>query len=367
VTRIVRSAALLAVLGLAATRLPAQSKPPSPWDDQIARPTLPSADADTNEASAYFVLGTMHRRSDPANAARALWWASRLDPSDPAPLALRAMLFFQEHRGLERKLRRGKAKPHEIAAAERFDSLANLSMLLDPFILYQPGIQSLPLPPLELTERELKRHPDAVGLRVLRAGILHRRGSLDSALVELRAGRASIRKLNDSTSMPIYASTAMFDYAIGRMLWTMGQADSARVAFESALAEDLSFFMAHAHLGALALQTGDTARAVEEYARAVDVAPGMGWLRYDYGTALLKTGRFAEAIEQLQRAVELEPHYATAYYNLAIAHELAGRPADAYRSFSLFLVRAPRRMRDEIAVAEERLDALFPTVATPAP
>lgn len=165
-SRVVVVPALVAMaVALCAAPLPSQSERPSPWEDQTERPVLASADADTNDAASYRELGELHMRSDPELAARAFWWASRLEPADPLPLAVRARLYWQEHRGLAREISRGKAEPHELAEAERFDSLATLAMLLDPFVAFRREVSGSVLPALWVTDREMKKNPDAIGLR----------------------------------------------------------------------------------------------------------------------------------------------------------------------------------------------------------
>ncbi len=67
-------------------------------------------------------------------------------------------------------------------------------------------------------------------------------------------------------------------------------------------------------------QAGETGRAMEFYAEAVQNEPDNETYRYNYGSMLLNEDRFDEAIEQLEAAVELDPSYANAQYNLGAAY-----------------------------------------------
>src|SRR5215510_1330662 len=67
------TAALLSLCVVVASAAGAQQKEPK-------RPKL-DAQADTNDAAAYYYFATARLRTDPQKAADALYWATRLDPA----------------------------------------------------------------------------------------------------------------------------------------------------------------------------------------------------------------------------------------------------------------------------------------------
>ena len=69
-------------------------------------------------------------------------------------------------------------------------------------------------------------------------------------------------------------------------------------------------------LGNLADDAGDHARAVENYQRAANLAPGQARLQYNLGIAYLRMQKVNEGIEALKGAEKLKPDYASPYFLL---------------------------------------------------
>ena len=65
---------------------------------------------------------------------------------------------------------------------------------------------------------------------------------------------------------------------------------------------------------------GETERALDMYAQAVQSNPDNKLYRYNYGSLLVENDRFDEAIEQLIIAIEIDPEYGNAHYNLGAAY-----------------------------------------------
>jgi Tfp pilus assembly protein PilF len=135
---------------------------------------------------------------------------------------------------------------------------------------------------------------------------------------------------------------------------------AARDAFGRALAENLSFYQAHARLGDVAMLQHDPAAALAEYDQAVQLYGDDPVLRDNYGVALLRSGQahYADAEAQFRKAVELAPDYANPYFNLAVALADEGRKEDAIVQFREFVRRAPRRYAGMIESANKNIAAL---------
>jgi Tfp pilus assembly protein PilF len=166
-----------------------------------------------------------------------------------------------------------------------------------------------------------------------------------------------------------WESKAMYEYSAGTVHDLRGDPAAARAAYERALSEDLSFYMAHAALADLALRGGDTATALNEYGLAVQIKEDDPALRFGYAMALLKAARPAEAATQFAKATELEPYFAMPYYYLGRLYDNSEMTAEARAQYEAFLARAAR-MLPEYAWVESRLRALSantPPAANPPP
>lgn len=82
-------------------------------------------------------------------------------------------------------------------------------------------------------------------------------------------------------------------------------------------------------------------KAVEEFARALALAPGSYREQLNYGIALLRAARLPEAIRQLESAQKLEPKLPNSWFNLGIAYKRAGRVAEAIGQFRGMVKLAP--------------------------
>ena len=102
---------------------------------------------------------------------------------------------------------------------------------------------------------------------------------------------------------------------IGKCNADLGRFQDAEAALRRAVsgADDAVGFY---NLGYVVEQLGREAEAERNYARALELNPGLAAAHTNLGTALARRGRFADATAHLTEAVRLEPGSAGAYNNL---------------------------------------------------
>ena len=70
---------------------------------------------------------------------------------------------------------------------------------------------------------------------------------------------------------------------------------------------------------------GQTADAIEQYRKAIELDPGLASAHYNLGAALARSGKFAEAERHLRAAIEADPKNAAAQQALAQVLASEGR------------------------------------------
>ncbi len=82
-------------------------------------------------------------------------------------------------------------------------------------------------------------------------------------------------------------------------------------------------------------------KSVEEFAKALALAPQSFREQLNYGLALMKAGRPKEAIEQLLIARKLQPNLPHTWFNLGIAYKRIGRQKEAIGQFERMVQLVP--------------------------
>lgn len=83
------------------------------------------------------------------------------------------------------------------------------------------------------------------------------------------------------------------------------------------------------YMGSSYLESGDHARAIDCYQRALEIKPDKHEAYYNMGYAYNKLGDHAKAIDSYQRAVEIKPDLHEAYYNMGNSYSDLGDHARA--------------------------------------
>lgn len=371
-----RSLLVLALLTAAHAAL-AQRK------DEPNRPRL-AADADTNNARSYYDYGRAQIERDPAAAADAFYWATRINPlfaeayyARRSALLLTDKIRFQQYMEDDRRT----LQSDEI---KRIDSLYYYALTINPFVyrgldalLFRSYLNAfadeyqrrnnvniqydinrwlMQLPASFKAWRAygdgrfdeaLKYYADAIKDARFKADLRADRGRLfvqmrqpDSALAELTQSVDELRKADKSDVVFVYQSKALLEHSIGLVQQSLGNSAAAKEAFARALEEDLSYFPAHVQLAALAMAAKDTATALTEFDLAVQIRPADPTLRYAYGYALITSGRFEEAEAQYRKAIEADPVFASPYFMLGLVLDSQGKGRDALAMYRAFLARA---------------------------
>jgi Tfp pilus assembly protein PilF len=177
-------------------------------------------------------------------------------------------------------------------------------------------------------------------------------------VTELNILLDSLRARDEEHLLHWYDSKEMFEYMIGIAELAAGRIQPARDALGRALAEDLSFYMAHARLADIARFAGNIDMAIAEYDLAVGLKPDDAALRHGYGEVLLAGEKDGEAEAQLLEASRLEPHWAQPYFDLGIALFRQERNAEALAAFEAFMARCPHRLTTQIAQATIHIETL---------
>jgi predicted O-linked N-acetylglucosamine transferase (SPINDLY family) len=125
------------------------------------------------------------------------------------------------------------------------------------------------------------------------------------------------------------------DEALATALWhhRAGRLQEAEPIYQQILEAEPNHVDALNLLGVLALQRGDTGRAVESITRAIRLDGSQPSFHNNLGNALRSQGALAEAIASYQRALQLRPDYAEAHNNLGIALGEQGQLAEAIASY----------------------------------
>lgn len=93
--------------------------------------------------------------------------------------------------------------------------------------------------------------------------------------------------------------------------------------------------------GVIAVQTGQTDRAIALLSKAVAINPGVADAHYNLGVALGEAGRNGEAVESYERAIALNPAHADAYYNRGISLTAVQRLEPAVESYDRVIAINP--------------------------
>jgi Tfp pilus assembly protein PilF len=379
--RPLRAASLAVAALLVSAAADAQKKPKEP-----KRPKM-EAERDTNAAAAYYYWGLGQMQQSPRNAQDAFYWASRLDPAWADPLYAQRIAYHLSD--LERFLKYLNRTKYVMRAAEtkRVDSLLYRAMLRDPFLFRRHdkmlidrlvdamtgggGLIGGAPEFLAWVAYSETRFPEAVAhyakaiakdpkdyeLHAERARAFFHMGRFDSTVAEMNRALEGYRKEDEKDLVVLYESKAMYEFSIANAYMQAGKLQEAREALGRALTEDLSFYIAHQRMAALALNAGDTTTALSEYELAVQLNNDDAPLRAEYGAVLVALGKYAEAEPHVRRAIEVEPWYARPYAILANACEGQGKTADAVEQYTKFLALASQNHEMRAAV-QARLTAL---------
>jgi tetratricopeptide (TPR) repeat protein len=371
-----------ALLAAASTTLSAQR------EKEPKRPKMP-AQADTNDAHAYYSFGIEQLGHDDEQAADALYWATRLEPTwADAFYARRIALLLTDRRRLLRYWS-GDRRTIQSDEIRRIDSLFYHALTLNPFVPQRLDRQLLDAVTEEIAkryeqagagnsgeiryyiEREIRAWPaaeqawlaysdgryedalhyyaDAIKsdkrygpLHVDRARVFANMGQSDSALAELTAAIEDLRKRDKKDLIYVYQSKALTEHSIGVLESRLGHTAAAKEAYGRALQEDLAYYPAHVELAMLAIEAKDTTNALTEMDLAVQLHPDDAAARYLYGFTLGGAGKLADAETQLRKAAELNAVYAGPHFELGRVLEAGGRKADAVAEYRTFLARAAR-------------------------
>jgi tetratricopeptide (TPR) repeat protein len=398
----VRRYLIIAAAVFAAAPLPAQRGRAAP-----PRPSL-GVNADTNSAEPYMELGRQSLATRPDVSLAAFYWAWQLDPTRADALYGRHVAELMSNPQRLVQYMEGRRSVVRSPEVQRIDSLYFRALTMDPFLyrryetdLIRTWLRTLAraevvrgegpqavdeaaishwisvmlqhAPPalraqsaygsgrfneaLQLYDEALRQARRKSPLRTERARLLAQLQRDSAAAAELTLALADLRGEDERDVVYLYESKALLEYGVGRLHERMGHADAAREAYGRALAEDLSFYPAHLHLGIMAFTSGDTATMQSELDLASQFAtrdPGVG---YVYGIALAQSGQLARGEAQLETVTAQAPYFADPFFALANVRERQGDGPGALDAYRAFLTRAPRAHARR-PIAESRIREL---------
>lgn len=374
------------------------------------RPALPPGE-DTCDAGNYYRYGVDQLHDHADRAAAGFYWAQRLAPHNALAYYAQRVALLKADPELLRRYIDGDSRTLRSAKVRRIDSLQLRAIILDPYfppvleeflaVAYftrvvgqrlRSGTGETPrftddeLESYVRVEMErgdsatrawlqyarggyrqaadywavrLRRDPRDLDLRLQRARALVLAGLPDSARVEVDTALAASRRADAQTMAFVYDSKALWEYELGRIHERRGDRAAARDAYQRALVEDLSFHPAHFRLAYVAILAADTATAVSELERAIEIQGDDYSARLFFGMVRAARGEYEPATEQLRRAVAVEPWVAHPHFLLADVRQKAGDRDGAAAEYRRFLSLAARN-DPSMAIAQQRLTALSP-------
>ncbi len=345
-----------------------------------ARPQL-AADADTNDARSYAAFADASR--EVADAYAGYWWAHRLKPTRLDYLS--GMIGALET-GRSEILRDRRRKDREDVAAmlsSRIDSLKEKIAFRDPLFGLPPlngACTTRPLKGMDVREligrgvldlsagcyygtiayleEAVRRDSMLEPLLQLRAMAWHMVRRPEEAATDLQRAIVGVRRMRAQSIEQSTVSTAMLEYLLGMMYTRFNDRVSARRAFERAIGEDLSFYMAHVRLAELAMGRGDLNGAIGALSLASQMRPDDALVLEAYAQALRSAKRYSEAETAYAQAITYAPDYADLRFSFAELLDLTGNASAAMNAFREYVARAAREDSAQIQFANDRISTL---------
>ena len=149
-------------------------------------------------------------------------------------------------------------------------------------------------------------------------------------------------------------SLAQYHYTLALLRLSSGNSPTERLMMVTELRKAIQlrpdFVEAHALLGEILLQSGDTDGALDEFRLAARLRPGNPQTHLALGNALIAKHDWKAAGAELKEALRLDPSLAQAHYNLGGIQYTTGHPQQAIRSYQEAL-----RLQPDFADAHYRL------------
>jgi len=182
---------------------------------------------------------------------------------------------------------------------------------------------------------------------------------LDSTYPEarLKLGNIAFDRGKFRTALRLYrgeqkvSATSALHVKIARTYQKLGVADSARTAYEEALALDSTNANAHMMYGQFLEDQGELETALTHSRRALALNPENTNYQFAVGSQLYRTGHLEEAARHLERAADQRLLHSAAQYNLGQVLRRLGRTEEAERYFAR--ADTARRLIEEISSAQE--------------
>ncbi len=123
-------------------------------------------------------------------------------------------------------------------------------------------------------------------------------------------------------------------HELGRAYAKLGEADSARAAYEAAIRLDPDNAMAFMWLGQLLEESGDMQEALETSLKGLALRPDNLDYQYIVGTQFFRTERAADALPYLEPVARERPWHHGAQFNLGQVYMRLGREEEARTYFA---------------------------------
>lgn len=198
--------------------------------------------------------------------------------------------------------------------------------------------------PHKQVELLLPREP-SIGLPRTRGGVNPSGTShLAKGESEYRAGRhaAAVPELKRA----VKEDPKSYDshYVLALALTETGELRAAIEEFEKAIEvapKDDAKILAHYNAGNAYSDLGEHAKAIESYKQSIKLDQTLSKLHYNLGLAYAALGRLAEAQSEFAEAVRLKPDYAEAHFNLSVAYWQLGKKREAQEQQRILLKLKP--------------------------
>ena len=345
-----------------------------------ARPRL-AAEADTNDARSYAAFA--NASGNVADAYAGYLWAHRLKPTRLDYLS--GMIGALETGRSEISRDRRRKDRDEVAAilSSRIDSLREIIAFRDPLFGLPPlndACTTRPLKGMDIREligrgvldlragcyygtiayleEAVRRDTMLEHLLQMRAMAWHMVRRPEEAATDLQRAIVGVRRMRAQSIEQSPVSTAMLEYLLGMMYTRFNDRVSARRAFERAIGEDLSFYMAHVRLAELAMGRGDLNGAIDALSLASQMRPDDALVLEAYAQALRSAGRHSEARAAYAQAITYAPDYADLRFSFAELLDLTGNMSAALNAFREYVARAAREDSAQVQFATDRISTM---------